>query len=72
MEGLFEVLSRLKATFSNDPDVITLIEHQERDANKWVDENDYERQERLPRSFGATEMTDGLHGSRSIFDDVDV
>ncbi|MGQ0699888.1 MAG: hypothetical protein ACT4PZ_16795, partial [Panacagrimonas sp.] len=72
MENMFESFKTLKDKFGDDAEAVWIIERQIELAKKWISDNDHERPERAPRSLGTTETVDKPHGSRSIFDDVDV
>jgi hypothetical protein len=72
MAHMLESFETLKATFGDDADALRIIEREVKEANDWISENEHERPEKAPRSLDTAATTDKLHGSRSIFDDIDV
>lgn len=72
MEHMLESLKTLKNTFGDDADALRIIEREVKEARDWISENDHERPEKAPRTLDSAATTDKPHGSRSIFDDIDV
>lgn len=72
MEHMIESFKTLKDTFADDADALGIIEREFNRARDWINENNIERPEKTPRSLDSAGTTDKPHGSRSIFDDVDV
>lgn len=72
MEHMLESLKILKDTFGNDAEAARIIDSEIELAKDWIKDNDCERPERLPRSLGSAGSIDKPHGTRSIFDDIDV
>ena len=72
LEHMFESFKTLKDKFGDDAEAVQIIEHEIDRAKDWISENDRERPERTPRSLGTAGTIDKAHGSRSIFDDIDV
>ena len=72
MEHTLEIFKTLKDKFSDDADAVRIIERENDLAKDWISDNDRERSDRAPRSLGTAATIDKPHGSRSIFDDVDV
>jgi hypothetical protein len=72
MEHLFDTFKTLKDTFGEDAAAVQIIEREIDLAKDWINENDRERPDRAPRSLGTAGTVDKPHGTRSIFDDVDV
>jgi hypothetical protein len=72
MERLLESFKTLKDTFSDDAQAIQLIDREIDLANDWIADNDDAHAEKAPRSLGSAGTIDKPHGTRSIFDDIDV
>jgi len=72
MAHLVESFERLKDKFSDDAEAVQIIEGEIGKAKKWISENEREIPEPAPRSLDTTATIDKPHGSRSIFDDIDV
>jgi hypothetical protein len=72
MEYMLESFKTLKDKFGDDAEAARIIEREIDLAKDWISDNDRERPDRAPRSLGAARTIDKPHGSRSIFDDVDV
>ena len=72
MEYMLESFKTLKDKFGDDVEAARIIEREIDLAKDWISDNDRERPDRAPRSLGAARTIDKPHGSRSIFDDVDV
>ena len=72
MEHLFERFKTLKDKFIDDAEAVRLIEREIDLAKNWISDNDRGRPDRAPRSLGTAGAIDKPHGSRNIFDDVDV
>lgn len=72
MEHMLESFKTLKDAFGDDADALRIIEREVNEARDWISENDHERPEKAPRSLDSAATTDKPHGSRSIFDDIDV
>lgn len=72
MEHMLESFKTLKDTFGDDPEAVQIIEREIDQTKDWINENDSVRPGKEPRSLGAAGTVDKPHGTRSIFDDVDV
>ncbi len=72
MEHMFESFKTLKNKFGDDAEAVRIIDREIDLAKDWISDNDRERPDRAPRSLGTAGTIDKPHGSRSIFDDVDV
>jgi len=72
LEHLFESFKTLKNMFSDDAEAVQIIDREIDLAKDWINDNDRVRPDRAPRSLGAAGTIDKPHGTRSIFDDVDV
>lgn len=72
MEHIFERFKTLKEKFGEDAEAVRIIDREIDLAKDWIIDNDRERPDRAPRSLGTAGPIDKPHGSRSIFDDVDV
>ena len=72
MEHMLEGFKTLKKMFRTDPEAVQIIEHEIDLAKDWIIENDRERPDKTPRSLDTAEIMDKPHGTRSIFEDVDV
>ena len=72
MEHMLDDLKTLKSRFGHDPEAVQIIEREINQAIDWINENDHELTERAPRSLGTAGTVDRAHGSRSIFDDIDI
>lgn len=72
MEHMLDDLKTLKSRFAHDPEAVQIIEREVTEANDWINENDHELTEMAPRSLGTAGTVDREHGSRSIFDDIDI
>lgn len=72
MAHVLESFGTLKSKFSDDAEAVQLIEDEIHRATDWIAENDHELPEPAPRSLGTAGVNDKPHGTRSIFDDVDV
>ena len=72
MERMFERFKTLKDKFGDDAEAVRIIDREVNLAKEWINDNDRERPDRAPRSLGTAGTIDKPHGSRSIFDDVDV
>lgn len=72
MEHMLESFKTLKGAFGDDADALRIIEHEIDEARNWISEHDNDRPEKAPRSLDTAASTDTPHGSRSIFDDIDM
>ncbi|MBP7790329.1 MAG: hypothetical protein KA024_00695 [Zoogloea sp.] len=72
MEHLFESFKTLKDKFGDDAEAVRIIDREIDLAKDWINDNDSVRPDRAPRSLGTAGTIDKPHGTRSIFDDVDV
>ncbi len=72
MEHILESFKTLMDKFGDDAEAVGVIEREIDLAKDWISDNDRERPDRAPRSLGTAGTIDKPHGSRSIFDDVDV
>jgi hypothetical protein len=72
MEHMLEGFKTLKEKLGDDAEAVRIIEREINLAKDWISDNDRERPDRPPRSLDTTETIDKPHGTRSIFDDVDV
>lgn len=72
MEHMLENLKTLKERFNDDVEAVRIIEREIDLAKDWISDNDREKLDMEPRSLGTAGSIDKPHGSRSIFDDIDV
>ena len=72
MEHMLETFKTLKDKFGDDAEAVQIIEREIDRAKDWISDNDREIPDRAPRSLDIAETFDKPHGSRSIFDDIDV
>ena len=72
MEHMFEGFNTLKDKFCDDAEAVQIVEREIDRAKDWISDNDRELPDRAPRSLDTAGTADKPHGSRSIFDDVDV
>ena len=72
MEHMLESFKTLRDKFDDDAAAVRIIEREIDLAKDWINDNDRVRPDRAPRSLGTAETIDKPHGTRSIFDDVDV
>ena len=72
MQQLLESLDTLDKLFGGDVDAGKIIERETRLANEWIAENEPEEPDRKPRILGNVETSDKPHGTRSIFDDINI
>lgn len=72
MEHLLGTFKTLKDKFGHDAEAVRVIDREIDLAKDWVSDNEYEPPDRETRSLGTAGNVDKPHGSRSIFDDVDV
>jgi hypothetical protein len=71
MQDILESFSTLKKRFSEDDNVIKIIDRETALANKWIAETQRPEPKVSPRTLGAVEPSEEKHGTRSIFDDMD-
>ena len=71
MQPLLESFITLEQCFSEDVEILSLIDRETRMANEWIAENHTDEPSRAPRSLGALEARAQHRNSRSIFDDID-
>jgi hypothetical protein len=71
MQDILESFSTLKKQFSDDEDVVKIIEREIDLANEWVAETEPPEPKVSPRVLGAVEPAEKKLGTRSIFDDID-
>jgi len=72
MEHMFESFKTLKDRFGDDAEAVRIIDREIDLAKDWITDNNRTRPDRAPRSLGTAGTIDKPHGTRSIFDDVDV
>lgn len=72
MEHMFERFKTLKDKFGDDAEAVRIIDREIDLAKDWINDNDRVRPDRASRSLGIAGTIDKPHGTRSIFDDVDV
>jgi hypothetical protein len=72
MEHVFESFKTLKNQFGDDAEAVRIIDREIDLAKDWIYDNDRVRPDRAPRSLGTAGGSDKPHGTRSIFDDVDI
>ena len=72
MEHMFESFKTLKDKFGDDAEAVRIIDREIDLVKDWINDNDHARPDRAPRSLGTAGTIDKPHGTRSIFDDVDV
>lgn len=71
MQGIVESISTLKERFGDDADALKIIEREAALAQQWIAETEAPEPKVSPRKLGAVEPSEGQHGMRSIFDDID-
>ena len=71
MQGIVETITTLKGRFGDDGDALKIIEREAELAQKWIAEAEPPEPKVSPRQFGAVEPSEGQHGTRSVFDDID-
>ena len=71
MQSLLEFFDSLSAQFSDDGDVVRVIDRETQLAVQWTDENTPVEAERNSRKLGSIELPEKPHSTRSIFDDID-
>lgn len=71
MQNVLESLNTLKKLFREDADAVDIIQRETDLANKWIAETEPSEPSVSPRTLGTVEPSQGKHGSRSIFDDID-
>jgi hypothetical protein len=71
MQHILESFSTLKKCFIDDEDAVKIIERETDLANAWIAETELPEPEVSPRTLGTVEPSDEMHGTRSIFDDID-
>jgi hypothetical protein len=72
MEHMLESFRALKYKFGDDTEAERTIQREIDLATDWVSDNERERPDTASRSLGTAGTIDKPHGSRSIFDDIDV
>jgi hypothetical protein len=72
MEHLLQVFKTLTETFGDDLEAVQIIDLEIDLAKDWISKNERDRIDSEPRSLGTAGTVEKAHGSRSIFDDVDV
>lgn len=72
MEHMLDVFQTLKDKFGDDVEAVQIIDREIDLTKDWISHNERERPDSEPRSLGTAGIIDKPHGSRSIFDDVDV
>lgn len=71
MQEILESFSTLKRQFSEEEEVVKVIELEEELVNQWIAETDIPEPKVSPRTLGTVEPAEEKHGARSIFDDID-
>ena len=71
MQEVLEAFNTLKKRFSEDEDVVRVIERQTDLANEWIAETDPPEPKVSPRILGTVSPSDERRSTRSIFDDID-
>lgn len=71
MENTLELFSTLKERFNQDEDAVKIIQREIGFAKEWVAETEPPASTVSPRTLGTMEPSEGRHGTRSIFDDID-
>jgi len=71
MQGIFEMFSTLKNKFSENRDVVKIIEREFDLANEWIEESTPTKPKVAPRILGTMDSFEEKHDTRSIFDDID-
>lgn len=71
MQNMLDSLGTLKKRFSEDNDVVSLIDREINQVNEWIAETEPPEEQISPRTLGTVERADERHGTRSIFDDID-
>lgn len=72
MEHMLESFKTLKNKFGDDAEAVRITDREIDLVKDWIHDNDHVHPDRAPRSLGTAETNDKPHGTRSIFDDVDV
>lgn len=71
MQTMLETLDILKNKFSEDEDIVKVVESELEIVNEWIAESDFSEPKVSPRSFGSVTPPEEKFGTRSIFDDID-
>lgn len=71
MQGVFEMFSTLKNKFSENRDVVKIIDREFDLANEWIEESTPTKPKVAPRILGTIDSFEDKHDTRSIFDDID-
>lgn len=71
MQLVLESFNTLKKQFSDEVQATVIIEREMRLAEEWIAETEPPEPNVSPRTLGTVEPSEGKHGTRSIFDDID-
>jgi energy-coupling factor transporter ATP-binding protein EcfA2 len=71
MQQLFDSFDILRTHLGGDAHAAAIIEREIQLANQWIAEKTPEEPVSTPRTLGTVEVPDKLHGTRSVFDDID-
>jgi hypothetical protein len=71
MQNILESFSTLKKRFSEDEEAVKIIERETDLATQWIAETETPEPKVSPRTLGTVQPSEGKHGTRSIFDDID-
>jgi hypothetical protein len=71
MQNLLDAFNTLKKKFIDDKDAIMIIDREIDLANDWIADTEPPEPKISHRTLGAVNTTEEMHGSRSIFDDID-
>lgn len=72
MQPLLDSFRTLKKEFSDDPEVVKIVERETERTNEWIRENMPDEPDEPPkRSLGDVQTSDEFKDGRSIFEDVD-
>lgn len=72
IESMLESFKTLKNKFGDDAEAVRIIDREINLAKDWISDNERELPDRESRSLGTAGTINKPHGTRSIFDDVDV
>ncbi len=71
MEYILEIFSVLKKRYSEDENIVKIIERETDLVNEWISETDPPEPKVNPRILGSVEQSEKMLGTRSLFDDID-
>ncbi len=71
MDPLLDSFNTLKEIFGEDPSILETINCETKKAKEWIADETPEEADHPSRALGQIETRNELHGTRSIFDDID-